>query len=113
MNRLPAATVALLASLLGACASAGPLPTGEPVAAAPGPVLASNSAWAPDFDASGRVRRDPATAAPLFLARSASLPAAAPRFDGAGRVSRCERTGAPLVEEVLEGEVVRVLVALP
>jgi len=91
----------LAVAILSGCAA--PAPCGR----------AQAPACVPDFSRDGRVRRDPATAAPVFLAPAAGLRERAPRFDAAGRVARDPETGSPVYEEVASGVVVRVLVALP
>ncbi len=64
----------------------------------------------PVFYADGRVRRDGATDAPLFVAPAETAAALAPRFNDDGSVCRDAESGAPLHEEVSGGVVVRVLV---
>lgn len=102
-----AASVVLAASFLSGCA----LPAARD--RTPAPASAAAAPCVPDFASDGRVRRDPATAAPVFLAGTERLRERAPRFDAEGRVDRDPETGAPVYEEVAAGVVVRVLVALP
>ncbi len=91
---------------LGGCAapSCRGVPSFEPES--------SLTACVPAFCADGRVRRDIATDAPLFVAAPGSLSARAPRFNDDGTVCRDPETGSPLHEEVAGGEVVRGLVLL-
>ena len=85
--------------LAGCAAPSSPAPAG--------PV--DDLACVPSFGADGRVRRDVATDAPLFVAPAESLAARCPRFNDDGTVCRDAETGDVLYEEVSGGEVVRVL----
>jgi hypothetical protein len=104
------APVAVLAGLvLAGCAA---LPA-SPGLGAPAAAAAAAPPAVPDFGPDGRVRRDPVTAAPVYLARASALADRSPRFAADGRVSRDPGTGAPLFEVVERGVVRRVLVAVP
>ena len=108
MRKHAAAMLAFAAVALAGCASPAPCDRGT----AADPVL-SLDACVPAFCPDGRLRRDIATDAPLFVARAVAMASRAPRFNDDGTVGRDPETGAPLYEDVAGGEVVRVLVALP
>ena len=95
------AAAVLLAALSG-CASP-PAPCG-------GAGESCLTGCVPVFYADGRVRRDGATDAPLFVAPAEASAALAPRFNDDGTVCRDAESGAPLHEEVSGGVVIRVLV---
>lgn len=92
---------------LGGCAS--------PAATGPGSFDAESNltGCVPVFYADGRVARDAATDAPLFVAPAGAASALAPRFNDDGTVCRDAESGAPLHDEVSGGAVIRVLVLAP
>lgn len=101
--RKPAALVLAAAGLISLAGCAAP--------AASGPSdMVDDLRCVPSFCADGRLRRDLATDAPLFLAPAEALAARAPRFNDDGSVCRDSESATPLYEDVSGGEVVRVLV---
>jgi hypothetical protein len=104
--------VLVLSGALASCASpaAAPLPA---TGGGPSAACASRRASVPCFGPDGRLRRDAATAAPVYSVPREAVAARAPRFNDDGTVSRDPETGLPLYDEVVAGAVVRVLVALP
>jgi hypothetical protein len=106
--------------LLGGCAAASGTPGGNDTASCAvvscgpstcGQVPCAIDAFVPSFCPDGRLRRDVATDAPMFVVPGPDVAALAPRFNDDGTVCRDTETGSPLYEEVSDGQVVRVIVS--
>lgn len=118
--RLPPASrtgLALLAlSLLAGCAAASRSATSPDPIPLCGTTSCRGGAYAieaciPVFGPDGRLRRDFATDAPVFVAPEAVVASRAPRFNDDGTVCRDAATGSLLYEDLSGGRVVRVLVS--
>ncbi len=102
-------------SLVAGCAAASGTPAGSDSASCSAASCSDRSCavdtCVPAFCPDGRLRRDVATDAPVFVAAGLEVAARAPRFNDDGTVGRDSETGSPLYEEVSDGHVVRVLVS--